>query len=162
MNILSSYLIHEDTIALLPTAHTDYYTRVYEKSRQLLIRKTPLDILRATCLEDCTTYEGRRAAIMHHTGYKRKVPMMIRTAPHLFLFPTRSPSDFSCKWIMFHHVSHIQPYENPKNPAIQSIITFQNGTTLELEESYYTIEKQLFRTNICRMRFSSPQSKISI
>ncbi|WP_277680157.1 competence protein ComK [Gracilibacillus dipsosauri] len=153
MNVLSSYLIHEETYCLLPAAHFDYSTIVVEKDRKLFIKQAPLQIVKASCLAHCSTYEGRRKAVMHHTGFSRKVPIPINPNQNILTFPTRSPEEFTCRWIMPRHVLHIQPICEKVNSQYQSIITFKNGVQLEMEESCYVLEKQLQRSWMCVVVF---------
>lgn len=112
--VLSDYKINSHTMALLSAAHIEYDTIAVETNQELFIRKTPYQLISGACLENCSTYEGRREAIKHHFGIKRKVPIPINPGKNLFAFPTHSPTDFACNWI-FH--SHIQAILTPSAPS---------------------------------------------
>lgn len=138
-------------MALLPAAHTDYNTMVIERNQQLCVRKTPIQLIQTSCLANCSTYEGRRAAVMHHFGIKRKVPILINPSKNLFTFPTHSPTDFACSWIFYSHVSDIKPFL--KKPNVKSIVIFKNGQELPMDVSHYILEKQYQRTRMCLCEF---------
>ncbi|MCT8140513.1 competence protein ComK [Anaerobacillus sp. CMMVII] len=147
--ILANYSVNKDTLALLSVAHPDYHTIAIETDRKLYIRKTPFQIIKAACLKGGSTYEGRRAAVTYLTGAKHKVPIPINPTEHIYAFPTYSPTQFECSWIFHDHVHSISPYQ--KN---HTVITFKNELQLKLPVSYYTIEKQMYRTAQCIIRFT--------
>ncbi|SFD87382.1 competence protein ComK [Lentibacillus persicus] len=152
--LLNNYVINEDTMALLPAAHIDYDTIAIETNQELCIRKTPHQLIRDACLNDCSTYEGRREAVMHHFGFKRKVPVPISPAQNCFVFPTHAPADFVCSWIFYSHVQNVLPASgSTKNTHGQSIIVFKNGRQLQVDVSLYVLEKQLARTGMCMWKF---------
>jgi competence protein ComK len=70
--ILEDYEINRDTIALQPANHTDYYTIVIEPDQIFYVKQTPLQLIKAACLEGGAGYNGRREAVIHQTGKKAK------------------------------------------------------------------------------------------
>ncbi|WP_102026504.1 competence protein ComK [Salirhabdus sp. Marseille-P4669] len=162
MNTQPNYRITEKTLALLPVRQLDYSTIAIEEDRKIYIQKKPLQLICSACLDNCSTYEGRRAAVEYHTGFKRKVPIPISPSKKLYAFPTLSPSDFGCSWIMANNVNCILPASSQHNAAIQSIIVFHNGLHLEMEESCYVLEKQYQRSVMCIMQFSSTGSNTNV
>ncbi|OIJ21712.1 competence protein [Anaerobacillus alkalidiazotrophicus] len=151
--ILKTYEITKNTMALLPIAHTDYHSIAIEPTCQFYIRKTPLQLIKSACLEGGSTYEGRRAAVIHQTGAKHKVPIPINPLEQIYAFPSHSPSQFECSWIFHHHIRSLTPQVTPKKMN-ETVITFKNNQQLKLPVSYYTMEKQLQRTSYCMIRFS--------
>src|SRR5699024_12425084 len=101
--ILSDYMIHEATMALLPAACIDYDTIAIEKNHKRYIRKTPHQLIKTACLEHCATYEGRREAVMRHTGLKRNVHIPINPSQNLSTCPTHSPTDIRCSCSSYRH-----------------------------------------------------------
>ncbi len=140
-------------MALLPVAHTDYNTIVFEFNQQLFVKETPWQLIQSSCLENCSTYEGRRAAVMYHMGIKRKVPIPINPSKNLFTFPTHSPTEFECSWIFFNHILEIIQHPSIEKNSLQSIITFKNNQQLPVNVSHYILEKQFQRTGVCRWKF---------
>ncbi|MFD1362311.1 competence protein ComK [Lentibacillus salinarum] len=159
--ILPSYEINGATMALLPAAHIDYETTVIERNQELFIRKTPHQLISSACLENCSTYEGRRETVMHHFGFKRKVPIPINPRKNLFAFPTHSPSDFTCCWIFYKHIQAIlPPSASSKNTPNQTILLFKNALQLPVDVSHYVLEKQLERTGMCMWRFGAIPTRL--
>ncbi|PAV28416.1 competence protein [Virgibacillus profundi] len=152
--IMSHYKINEQTIALLPARHMDYASIVYEHNQQLFVRKTPIQLIKTACLDYCSTYEGRREAVIYHTGFRRKVPIPISISKNIYTFPTHSPSDYDCTWIFYNHVKSFISNPSSKKLGVKSIITFKTGQQLPLNVSPYIIEKQMKRTAMCKFRFS--------
>jgi competence protein ComK len=155
--ILEHYDINRST---LPAAHMDYSTIVLEGNRQLFVKKTPLQLIKAACLDGWSTYEGRRKAVMYLTGSKQKVPIPVNPRDNIYAFPTQSPKEFNCSWIFYHHVKFIHPTHVKTEDPIQSIITFKNHQELPMNESCYVLEKQMQRTAICILSFSNPVQNI--
>ncbi|MDT8863060.1 competence protein ComK [Alkalihalobacillus sp. MEB130] len=149
--ILPHYEINRDTTAIFPANHTDYYSIVWERNRIYYIKKTPIQLIRAGCLEGGADFDGRKAAVIHKTGIQSKIPMPIDPNEHIYAFPTHSPKLHECCWIFYHHIRSIK--HHPKSHS-KSIITFQHHKQLELDISYHTLEKQLQRTSYCIVRFS--------
>src|SRR5690625_3419834 len=77
-NILQHYIANDNTLAILPTKQIDYHSLVIEKSQVYHIRKTPLEIIKASCEHNWSTYEGRKATVTKHMGFTYKVPIIIK------------------------------------------------------------------------------------
>lgn len=151
--ILSTYEITKDTIFLMPTRHVAFCTTVMERDESYYVKQTPLEIIKAACLEGGSTYDGRRTAVIHKTGVQSKVSIPIDPLNGIFAFPTQSPKQFDCCWLFYHHIKAIQP--NRKNLK-QSIITFNNYYELTLDVSYTILENQMLRMSYCIVHFSRP------
>src|SRR5699024_3673494 len=151
-HVEENYLIHENTLALIPARKLDYQTTVLEYNRQLHIQKTPLEIVKAACYDEWYTYEGRRRAVMYHTNFKRKVPIPINPQKNIYLFPTHAPSNFENTWISYKHIANTNP--STKNPETSTII-FYNGLKLTLNMSHYSLRSQMNRTFECMYRMGA-------
>ncbi|MBM7571401.1 competence protein ComK [Aquibacillus albus] len=156
--ILSNYSINQNTMALTSAAQIEYDTIVYERNRQLFIKKTPFQLIKQACLEAYSSYEGRRSAVMYQTNLRQKVPIPIDPVQNIYTFPTQSPSQFDCSWLFYHHIKSIHPHHLALGHAIhKSIITFKNEQQIPMRESYYQLEKQRQRTAICILQIASQQ-----
>ncbi|WP_102345914.1 competence protein ComK [Bacillus sp. Marseille-P3661] len=158
--VLDTYEVNRSTMALLSVAHIDYCCIALEDNQTLYVRQTPISIVKASCLDGGSTYDGRRTAVTHRTGSKHRVPIPINPNENIFAFPTHSPKAFECSWIFYHHVKSIKTFSSPTNHAIQTVITFQNGHQEILNESYYILKKQYQQTAICILAFA-PQHRDS-
>ncbi|GAA0428900.1 competence protein ComK [Lentibacillus halophilus] len=154
--IRNHYVINENTMALLPAAHMDYDTIAIERDQERFVRETPQQIISRSCLQNGSTYEGRRAAIMHHFGFKRKIPIPINPRNRLFTFPTNAPTDFACNWIFYRHVQAILPPSASSNG--KTSLLFHNGQQLPVDVSRYVLEKQLERAGMCAGMFGGERA----
>ncbi|MBM7571394.1 competence protein ComK [Aquibacillus albus] len=153
--ILSNYDVNEQTMALLPAAHLDYYTIVLDCNRQLLVKRTPLQLIGSACLKAGSSYDGRRSAVIYLTNSKKKIPIPIDPFLNIYAFPTCSPSQFHCHWIFYHHVKSIVSNSKTSQANTPSSIIFKNEYQLPMKESFYLLEKQMHRTAECVTILSS-------
>ncbi|RDW21436.1 competence protein [Oceanobacillus arenosus] len=145
-SILSEYTITDRTMALLPAKHHEYDTIVFEQNNKLYVKKTPMQLIKQACLEHYSTYEGRREAVKHHTGFRRKIPLPINPEQCLYAFPTHSTTDYECCWIFYHHVLYIKAFQSDTNPNIKSMNTFKDFQQVPINVSSYILHKQMQRT----------------
>ncbi|WP_449540444.1 competence protein ComK [Ferdinandcohnia sp. Marseille-Q9671] len=150
------YEINPQTVAILSVAEIEYSAIVVEEHRNILVRQTPLQIIKAACLEGGASYEGRRKAVTYLTGAIQKVPIPINPRRKIFAFPTQSPTTCECNWIFFHHIKSIELPKIP-SPTIQSIIHLKNNQSLSMNESCYVLKKQYERTAMCILQYSVPE-----
>lgn len=147
--IRDDYLINENTLALLPVKQIDFDTNVIETAQKIKVRKTPLELIKAACYSEWVTYEGRRQAVIHHTSFKRKVPIPINIRKGIYFFPTHSPTSIYNTWISYHHIDKIKT--NSCNQT-KAMIIFCNGLKLSVNISYHILDKQMKRTFECMYR----------
>lgn len=147
--ILQDYEITNETLALLPSKHHQYETIAVEATGHYYIQKSAIRIMKEACLMGGSTYDGRRAAVIHLTNSKHKVPIPIDPSQYIYAFPTHSPKDLNCSWLFYKHIYSISPLKNK-----EAIVTFTNRKQLQLPVSHYTLEKQIQRTSHCLFRFS--------
>ena len=153
--ILKDYSINPQTAALLPAKQIDYETIVFEQDRQIAVSKTAHQLIKEACLDYFSTYEGRRKAVMHHTNFKRKVPIPISMGHNICTFPTHSTTDIECIWIFSNHVQSIKRISTRKNIYAQSMITFKSGQQLPLNVSYHILDKQMRRATMCMVQYAN-------
>ena len=149
--VLSDYIIGEDSIALLPAKSIEYDTIVYTSTGKLYVKMTPFEIIKASCLKEIATYEGRRQAVQRLTDFKHKVPILINSLKNIFSFPTASPANDDCIWFIYHQIKDIE--NNHKSGHVdgqlKSTVYFTNDTKLSLDISFFTLQQQYFRTAVC-------------
>lgn len=150
--ILPHYIINRNTSALLPAYHTDYQTTVWENNGQRFhVKKTPIQLIKAACLEGGADFDGRRAAVTHKTGITSKAPIPIIPQEQVYAFPTHSPKLHECHWLFYHHIHAIR--RHPEIPT-HTYTIFKDERELLLQVSYRTMERQLQRTSYCITRFT--------
>jgi len=143
--IQSEYTIIRKTHALFSAKHFEYDTIVIERERKLYIRQTPLQIIKASCQNYWSTYEGRRDAVVTLMNFKQKVPIPVSIHKAIYLFPTHSPNHLDNSWIAFEHVARFDKKQNSGQPE-QTLVTFKNGYKKTLDVSVHTFETQWQRT----------------
>lgn len=136
------YKISEQTMALMPSDFTDYQTIAIETDNKLYVKKTPLEIIERGCLDNFSSFEGRRDSIFHLTGFKRKTPIPISVYRNIYAFPTHALKDRNCCWIFYHHIVSVVEVT-----LEQSVILFRNGTQVEFGVPRLELIKQLERTS---------------
>ncbi len=147
--ILEDYIINENTQALLPARQIDFDTIVIEKGRKIKVRKTSLELIKAACYNDWSTYDGKRQAVIHHTNFKRKVPIPINIRNGNYFFPTHSPTSIYNKWFSYKHIYEIMKHPNK---LTKTIITFYNDMELCVNIPFNVLDKQMQRTFECMYR----------
>ncbi len=154
MNMLTTYDINPNTAALLPVKHLDYCTLIIETNGSYYINQPSLTLIKEACLKGYSTYEGRREAVRHYTGFHQKVPIPINPYQNIYAFPTQSPHQFECCWLFPTHIQSIKPTSNSKG----SIVTFKNKKTITLSQSASTLRKQMQRTAFFTMLLHETRS----
>ncbi|MGP7818040.1 competence protein ComK [Niallia sp. 01092] len=147
--IIRDYDIDEKTLALIPVKHIHYHTIVLTSNQNLYVKKTPFELIKKAALNGGSDYRGRRTSMIYLTGIKQKNPIPISESKNIFAFPTQSPKQLNCYWIFFHHVDSIKPIESASSER-HSIILFKNKQKLHIKESVYLLEKQMYRTWLCK------------
>ncbi|UCZ52936.1 competence protein ComK [Bacillus shivajii] len=148
--IIQDYEINEETIALIPAKSIEYDTIVLEENAKYYVKQTPINIINKGCLEGGSDYKGRRRAVTHLTGTVNKVPIPINPHLNLYAFPTHSPKHRECSWLFYHHIRKLTP-ESPH----ETTVTFTNDDSIQMNVSYSILEKQIYRTSYCVIRFSN-------
>ena len=148
----SSYTITNQTLAIIPVNKRDYHSIVFEQERVIHTKEKPFQLIQAACLEHWSTYEGRRRAVVHQTGFQQKVPIPISINKKIFAFPTYSPHDHACCWIFSSHVRDIAAISIENR--MLSEITFHTGKRLSIDVSPYILKKQFQRTLQCMYMIS--------
>lgn len=150
-----TYEINEDTIAIEPANQNEHGAIVFETEEQYFVKQTPLDIIKKACIKYGSTYEGRKESVMKKLGFHGKVPIPISILSDIYAFPTHSPDESVCTWIIKKHLEFVQPIES-SNENEQSLIVFKGGRELVSDLPVQLLYAQMDRTEICKSFFMSP------
>ncbi len=134
---MMNYEICEDTLAILP--FETGRSRVIETHGELIINKTPMEIIEDSCLYFGSSYDGRHTATKYLLGISYKSPIIIEESRNIIFFPTNSPRQYDCCWIS---LRNIMDYKRKHN---RSIICFDNGKQILLNISYGSLDNQILR-----------------
>ncbi|BAC15287.1 hypothetical conserved protein [Oceanobacillus iheyensis HTE831] len=135
------------TMAILPKNRFNVSSTILEIHQTIEQNKLPIQLIREGCLYHYSTYEGRKAATYYHTGFKRKVPIVISVSHQIIAFPTHATTDINCNWIFYHHVESIQSESDRNQPT--SMITFRNGIQLNINLPAPFLKEQMTRCLAC-------------
>ncbi|MCP8617472.1 competence protein ComK [Salirhabdus salicampi] len=124
------YMINRNTMALFPNYHVEYPTLVIEQDRQFYCQQPSLQLIDQSCIQGGSTYVGRKKAMVKMLRTNQKLPIPINPDRSIYLFPSKSPNDYSCEWISFFHITDFQPL--PADDK-KTIITFSNGLEKEVD-----------------------------
>lgn len=143
--VITHYQINEYTLALIPVKQIAYQTIALQGHQSLYIKKTPLEIIEKGCLDHFITFEGRKKAITHNTGWTRKVPIPISMDKHITAFPTHALKNENCCWLFYHHIDAIvEDFHNKGH----SIVLFKNDIQIRLLVRASELIGQLERTRL--------------
>lgn len=144
MKIEQTYIIKKLTSGILPARQIDYDSIVIEGEKTLYIRQTPLDIIKQSCIDNWSSYEGRKEAVIHHTGFKQKLPIPVNKQIPIVAFPTHALKHINCAWLMYDHVVNYVPAKS--DPTKKTTITFLNGKSITIDVSIRSFTSQMTRS----------------
>jgi len=135
--MIESYEVNTSTLAII--AVNNKLSRVIEKENDFLINKSTLEIIEESCLYFGSTFSGRCEGTKKLLGYSYKLPIIIEESKSLIFFPTASPRFSKCSWLSLHNVDKFSPLLKGTR------VLFKNGSFIDLEYSYDSLENQLMR-----------------
>lgn len=135
-----SYTVDEKTLTIIPLKDLHYNSKIYTKDGTIKSVKTPFQIIKESCINYYSNYDGRRQATINRTNFRYKVPIIISKLFNIYAFPTNSPSLFHTKWIFANNLAQIIHITDQK-----SKILFKDGTKITLNISSHVLNTQLNR-----------------
>ncbi|MBE6153380.1 MAG: competence protein [Firmicutes bacterium] len=132
-----NYEICQDTLAIIPIENGK--SKVIETHGEIIVNKTPMEIIEDSCLYFGSSYDGRHTATKYLLGISYKSPIIIEESRNIIFFPTNSPRQYNCCWIS---LRNIIDYKRKYN---YSIIYFDNGKNIQLNISYGSLDNQILR-----------------
>lgn len=140
MNNLNCYYINKATCALIPIS--DEMTKVIELDDNYIVNESIRDIINESCKYFGSSYKGRVEGSKKMLNMNYKLPIVIEEFNNLIFFPTSSPRFGQCYWISLKNIDSYSKLESC------SRIIFYSGVELEIENSYYSLENQIFRATM--------------
>lgn len=133
--LADSFLIDHRTLAILPAYSTEFQSIIVTVHGVYHSKFSQLKLLESACIRNFSSLEGRRQASIQLLHYYQKTPFIV--SPYdVGVFPTTSYEDPSCIWI-FNQRFDVEEIEKRR-----CVLTFFNGTTIEVPVSKHTIMKQ--------------------
>ncbi len=151
--VLSNYEMNPHMMMIRPA--DDDFSEVIETGARYVISCKTFEIVKRSCEYFGSSYSGRRAGTKQLIGITHKAPIIVDPYTSIYLFPTASPTSPQCAWI-----SHDFIASYDKNGPYSTIITFQNGESYELPISFYSLENQISRTAMLRIKFTQNMKRM--
>ncbi|WP_183163857.1 competence protein ComK [Alteribacter keqinensis] len=153
------YEVGYQTLALLPHADMIYQAKAVELDRTVYVAQPCIKIIEYACLSGGSSFNGRRDAVLFHTGFQKRVPVPLSVSHRICAFPTQSPHIHECAWIFSQHLKKVSEIEEKDSPPKQkkkphSRVHFSTGKHLDLNVSKHVLDKQMTRASHCMSLFA--------
>ncbi len=150
MLIVEHLHITRYTMALFPLFYDEHiWTKVLEEDGEIIVKKSPIEMMEQSCLYYGASLKGRREGTKHMIGISHKAPIAVEPANEIFFFPTISPNDPQCIWLSHLHIRHHEHIQLGKTRVI-----FSNGMDMTLCISHHSFVNQLHRTAQLRTKMN--------
>ena len=138
MQELEYYYINRGTCAIIPIDKG--VSEVIELDCSYIVNKSSKEIIDDSCRYFGSSYQGRYDGSKKILNMNYKLPIMIEEFNNLIFFPTSSPRFGQCLWISLNNIKNYMKCESG------SKIIFNSNKDLILNNSYYSLENQIFRS----------------
>jgi competence protein ComK len=110
MKILNTYVITSETMALVPKFdhYGNLHTLVYETSETFIVKKSPTQIVKESCVFYGSGYSGRLEAAKRIFVNNKMLPIMISEILGIVFIPIHSPQNPKCIWIAYNHIKWLE------------------------------------------------------
>jgi len=135
--VLNGYEINDATVAIIPMGKDR--SKVIEITKEILVSKPPIQIIKESCSYFGSTYRGRNLGTKELIGVTHKVPIIVEESKEIIFFPTMSPQSRDCSWISLKNI------KNYMRNHSSSMIEFIGGYHLTLNISYGSLDSQILR-----------------
>lgn len=142
--MLNEYEINQSTMAILYLKKG--FSKVIEEEEEFIVSKDSTEIINESCKFFGSSYSGRFEGTKHLIGVNYKAPIIIVETHEIIFFPTSSPRFENCNWIC---LKKVNDYEKKDS---NTVLSFKNGTKIELKVSYNSFENQILRSTLLESR----------
>ena len=133
-----NYEINSDTLVILPYGLNK--SKIIEKTRELIVDIEPMEIIKYNCEFYGSTYEGRHDGTKSIMNITHKSPIIIEESRVIICFPTTSPRQNECAWIVLKSIKDFTGDSNSTN------IIFDNNTVVNITMSVSSFGNQISRS----------------
>lgn len=157
---LSSYIVSFETLALLPlVVGTKVFTRVIERSNEVIVTRRPAYIVRKSCEFYGSTLKHRIETARQTLGNRHKTPILLAHAfdmPYIFL-PTLSPTSDHNIWISYHAIEGFKEC----NEHYGCVVQLENNTSIPLNVTMTTMYRQHSFATLLKKDFLKKQNLLN-
>lgn len=147
---VKDYELSSLTMLMLPKfdCYGHIYTKVLEEHREVIVKKSPRQIIESACIYFGSTIKGRQDATREITGFTHKVPIAVEPYNDIYFFPTHSPDLLENSWLSHSHIYQIKHVADKQTKVI-----FYNSQSCILDVTPGSLNNQLQRTAHLRYSF---------
>lgn len=149
--MINKYFINEDTLILVPE---DNKTKIYDKEGIYEINMKMKDIVEKSCNYYGSSFLGRCIGSKSILNMNYKLPIIIDEVKEVIMIPTTSPNNINCHWLCLNNIEDYYKKEN------KIVIEFSDKSTYEIENSYYSLENQIFRGTLLLTKLRKRKNNI--
>ncbi|MBR4830392.1 MAG: competence protein ComK [Bacilli bacterium] len=135
---MDNYEINRDTLIILPYGLNK--SKIIEKNQEIIVNKEPMDIIKYNCEFYGSTYEGRHFGTKSIMNITHKSPIIIEESRKIICFPTASPRQNECAWVILNPIKNFYGDSNSTN------IIFDNNLVYNITISIASFENQISRS----------------
>ncbi len=150
---IDSYHLSFNSYLIEPLEHGDkLYSRIYDKSGEVIVSRKPLYIIRKSCDLMGSRYNAAREVSKKFLGDgKHKLPIIIAYdyGVPLVFFPILSPTSPSNVWIGLHSIINIQPLKD------RTKITLKDDREIILQLPQSSFNNQYVRATMLQKHASN-------
>lgn len=137
---MKEYIINKNTLVVIPL--DDKSSRVVEVKKEFIVYKSVLNIIKKSCIYYGSSYNGRVYGSKYMLNKSSKIPIIISEINNLIAFPTKSPRNKKCCWLLLNNIKHYN-----KIDINQTIIRFSCGKSMKIGVSYRIIDNQVLQSS---------------
>lgn len=137
---MKEYIINKNTLVVIPL--DDKSSRVVELKKEFIVYKSVLNIIKKSCIYYGSSYNGRVYGSKYMLNKSSKIPIIISEINNLIIFPTKSPRNKKCCWLLLNNIKHYN-----KIDINQTIIRFSCGKSMKIGVSYRIIDNQVLQSS---------------
>ncbi|SOC35010.1 competence protein ComK [Ureibacillus acetophenoni] len=153
LQTVDSYYLSFNSYLIEPIEHGDkLYSRVYDKSGEVIVSRKPLYIIRKSCDLMGSKYNAAREFSKRFLGdSKHKLPVIIAYdyGVPLVFFPILSPTSSSNVWVGLHSIINIQSVND------QTKITLKDEREIILQLPQTSFNNQYVRATMLQKHASN-------
>ena len=136
MNNQFNYQVTSKTLALIPYNRK---TKIIEEQDSFFINVSLQHILITNCYLNNTSYSELLSKCSSILNTKAKVPLLFGQNKNLILFPTHSPRNKECKWLVLNNILNYHQYLD------KTILEFTNHQKITIALNYSKFDKQVVK-----------------
>ncbi|QOR66349.1 competence protein ComK [Cytobacillus suaedae] len=138
MKIITTYIICDQTIALIPIKNG--FTKIVTVNKELYCTKSTINIIKESYLKGNSLYESRRTVIIEMPSFSQRAPILIKPQENLYFIPTHNPYNKECVWISYHHIKKVYPIRSK-----YTLIIFGNYLVMRISIPAEIVKEQMHR-----------------